>query len=89
MFKNILCAVDGSDHALRAAKTAAELAARYINERYLPDKAIDVIDEAGANQRLQPVSKRKKTVGVGDREFASRQPISNPIPKRDTPKESE
>ena len=43
---------------------AAELAARYINDRFMPDKAIDVIDEAGANQRLQPVSKRKKTIGV-------------------------
>jgi len=45
-------------------KTAAELSARYINDRHLPDKAIDVIDEAGANQRLLPVSKRKKTIGV-------------------------
>ncbi len=45
-------------------KMAAELAARYINDRFMPDKAIDVIDEAGANQRLQPVSKRKKTIGV-------------------------
>jgi ATP-dependent Clp protease ATP-binding subunit ClpA len=45
-------------------KTAAELSARYINDRFMPDKAIDVIDEAGANQRLQPVSKRKKTIGV-------------------------
>jgi len=45
-------------------KTAAELASRYINDRFMPDKAIDVIDEAGANQRLQPVSKRKKTIGV-------------------------
>ena len=45
-------------------KSAAELAARYINDRFMPDKAIDVIDEAGANQRLQPASKRKKTIGV-------------------------
>ena len=45
-------------------KTAAELSSRYINDRFMPDKAIDVIDEAGANQRLQPVSKRKKTIGV-------------------------
>ncbi len=45
-------------------RAAAELAARYINDRHLPDKAIDVIDEAGANQRMQPVSKRKKTIGV-------------------------
>jgi ATP-dependent Clp protease ATP-binding subunit ClpA len=45
-------------------RSAAELSDRYINERHLPDKAIDVIDEAGANQRLLPVSKRKKTIGV-------------------------
>jgi ATP-dependent Clp protease ATP-binding subunit ClpA len=45
-------------------RVAVELSARYINDRHLPDKAIDVIDEAGANQRLQPSSKRKKTIGV-------------------------
>lgn len=45
-------------------RVAVELSARYINDRHLPDKAIDVIDEAGANQRLQPMSKRKKTIGV-------------------------
>ncbi|MGA7801896.1 MAG: ATP-dependent Clp protease ATP-binding subunit ClpA [Gammaproteobacteria bacterium] len=50
----------------RALRTAAELADRYINDRHLPDKAIDVIDEAGANLRLQPPSKRKKTIGVTD-----------------------
>ncbi len=48
----------------QALRTAAELSARYINDRHLPDKAIDVIDEAGASQRLKPVSKRKKTIGV-------------------------
>ena len=47
-----------------ALREAAELAERYINDRHLPDKAIDVIDEAGARQRMQPVSKRKKTIGV-------------------------
>jgi ATP-dependent Clp protease ATP-binding subunit ClpA len=47
-----------------ALKEAAELAERYVSERHLPDKAIDVIDEAGARQRLQPPSKRKKTIGV-------------------------
>ncbi|MEO1038247.1 MAG: ATP-dependent Clp protease ATP-binding subunit ClpA [Pseudomonadota bacterium] len=47
-----------------ALKTAAELAARYITDRKLPDKAIDVIDEAGASMRLNPPSKRKKTIGV-------------------------
>jgi ATP-dependent Clp protease ATP-binding subunit ClpA len=50
----------------QALRTASELAERYISERHLPDKAIDVIDEAGAIQRLQPPSKRKKTVGVKD-----------------------
>lgn len=49
-----------------ALRAAAELSAKYINERHLPDKAIDVLDEAGASQQLLPVSKRKKTIGVGD-----------------------
>ncbi len=47
-----------------AIKTAVELSARYINDRKLPDKAIDVIDEAGAAQHLVPASKRRKTIGV-------------------------
>jgi len=50
----------------QSMRSAAELSERYINDRHLPDKAIDVIDEAGAYQRLQPASKRKKTIGVGD-----------------------
>ncbi|HUA88041.1 MAG TPA: ATP-dependent Clp protease ATP-binding subunit ClpA [Steroidobacteraceae bacterium] len=50
-----------ADDALRAA---AELAARHINERHLPDKAIDVVDEAGARQRLKPVAEREPTVEV-------------------------
>jgi len=50
----------------RALRTAAELSDRYINDRHLPDKAVDVIDEAGAGQRLRPPSKRKKTISVGD-----------------------
>lgn len=48
----------------KAIRAAAELSAKYINERHLPDKAIDVIDEAGASQRLLPVSKRKKVINV-------------------------
>ena len=48
----------------QALRLAAELSDRYINDRHLPDKAIDVIDEAGANQRMQAPSKRKKTIGV-------------------------
>ncbi|MDP7151234.1 MAG: ATP-dependent Clp protease ATP-binding subunit ClpA [Paracoccaceae bacterium] len=47
-----------------AIKTAVDLSARYINDRKLPDKAIDVIDEAGAAQHLVPESKRRKTIGV-------------------------
>lgn len=50
----------------KAIAAAAELSAKYINERHLPDKAIDVIDEAGASQRLLSASKRKKTIGVSD-----------------------
>ena len=47
-----------------AIKAAVELSARYINDRKLPDKAIDVIDEVGATQMLLPEAKRKKTIGV-------------------------
>ena len=53
-------------YSRQAVRTAAELSERYINERYLPDKAIDVIDEAGARQKLMPASKRRKVVSVGD-----------------------
>jgi ATP-dependent Clp protease ATP-binding subunit ClpA len=49
-----------------ALTTAAELAARFINDRHLPDKAIDVIDEAGAAQRILPKSKQKKTIGKAE-----------------------
>ena len=48
----------------KALRAAAELAAKYINDRHLPDKAIDVIDEAGASQRMLPVSKRKKVINT-------------------------
>ena len=48
----------------KALKVAAELAAKYINDRHLPDKAIDIIDEAGANMNLKPKSVRKKTISV-------------------------
>ncbi len=50
----------------RALRVATDLSARYINDRLLPDKAIDVIDEAGAYQQLLPASKRKKVIGVTD-----------------------
>ncbi|MCF6436214.1 MULTISPECIES: ATP-dependent Clp protease ATP-binding subunit ClpA [Pseudoalteromonas] len=59
----------GIRYTQKALRAAAELSAKYINERHLPDKAIDVIDEAGANQRLQPASRRKKTIGVSDIEM--------------------
>ena len=49
-----------------ALRAAAELSAKYINDRHLPDKAIDVIDEAGANVQLKPAAKRKKRIDVGD-----------------------
>lgn len=49
-----------------ALTAAAELSARHINDRFLPDKAIDVIDEAGAAQRLLPKSKQKKTIGKAE-----------------------
>ena len=52
----------GVKYALAALQAAAELSAKYINDRHLPDKAIDVIDEAGAAQRILPISKRKKTI---------------------------
>ncbi|GAB0151664.1 MULTISPECIES: ATP-dependent Clp protease ATP-binding subunit ClpA [unclassified Marinobacterium] len=52
-----------TDAALRAA---SELADRYINDKHMPDKAIDVIDEAGAYQRLMPVEQRKKVIDVAE-----------------------
>ncbi len=53
----------GIKYSAAAINSAAELAAKYINDRHLPDKAIDVIDEAGAAQRVLPKSKQKKIVG--------------------------
>ncbi|HOY70190.1 MAG TPA: ATP-dependent Clp protease ATP-binding subunit ClpA [Methylotenera sp.] len=50
-------------YSASALSTAAELSAKYINDRHLPDKAIDVIDEAGAAQRILPKSKQKKVIG--------------------------
>jgi ATP-dependent Clp protease ATP-binding subunit ClpA len=49
-----------------AIKSAVELSARYINDRKLPDKAIDVIDESGASQKLVPENRRKKVIGIKD-----------------------
>jgi len=56
----------GVRYTQQALRSAVELSSRYINDRHLPDKAIDVIDEAGASIQLLPASKRKKTIGVGD-----------------------
>jgi len=57
-------------HAIKytddAIKSAVELSARYINDRKLPDKAIDVVDESGASQMLVPAAKRKKEIGVSE-----------------------
>jgi ATP-dependent Clp protease ATP-binding subunit ClpA len=53
----------GVKYSASALSSAAELAARFINDRHLPDKAIDVIDEAGAAQRILPKSKQKKMIG--------------------------
>ncbi len=59
-----------SHHGVRYSETAltsaAELSARFINDRHLPDKAIDVIDEAGAAQRIRPKSKQRKVIGKSD-----------------------
>jgi len=54
----------GVKYADEALKSAAELAQRHINERHLPDKAIDVVDEAGARLRLKPIGERESTVEV-------------------------
>jgi ATP-dependent Clp protease ATP-binding subunit ClpA len=53
-------------YAKQSLRAAVELSDKYITDRHLPDKAIDIIDEAGARQRLQPISKRKKTISVTD-----------------------
>ena len=56
----------GVKYSSGAITAAAELSAKYINDRHLPDKAIDVIDEAGAAQRILPKSKQKKTIGKAE-----------------------
>ena len=56
----------GVKYSSAAIASAAELSARFINDRNLPDKAIDVIDEAGAAQRILPKSRQKKTIGKND-----------------------
>ncbi|WP_424192486.1 ATP-dependent Clp protease ATP-binding subunit ClpA [Ampullimonas aquatilis] len=56
----------GIKYSASALTAAAELSAKFINDRHLPDKAIDVIDEAGAAQRILPKSKQKKTIGKSE-----------------------
>ncbi|MEQ1674164.1 MAG: ATP-dependent Clp protease ATP-binding subunit ClpA [Candidatus Nitrotoga sp.] len=56
----------GIKYSAAALTSAAELSARFINDRHLPDKAIDVIDEAGAAQRILPKSKQKKMIGKNE-----------------------
>ncbi|KAA0214221.1 MAG: ATP-dependent Clp protease ATP-binding subunit ClpA [Lautropia sp.] len=56
----------GIKYSASALSAAAELAAKYINDRHLPDKAIDVIDEAGAAQRILPKSRQKKIISKGE-----------------------
>nr|VFJ65519.1 MAG: ATP-dependent Clp protease ATP-binding subunit ClpA [Candidatus Kentron sp. DK] len=56
----------GIRYSPQALRQAAELSHRYLNDRHLPDKAIDVIDEAGAAQKLLPPSRRKKTIGANE-----------------------
>ena len=56
----------GVIYTLRAMRLAAELSSKYITDRYLPDKAIDVIDEAGAAARLTPAARRQKTIRAKD-----------------------
>ena len=56
----------GLKYSNEAIKTAVELSSRYMNDKKLPDKAIDVIDETGASQKLKPFSKRKKLIGQKD-----------------------
>ena len=56
----------GVKFSIPSLRAAAELSAKYINERFLPDKAIDVVDEAGAYQNLLTISKRKKIISVAE-----------------------
>ena len=56
----------GVKYTHQSLRAAAELTERYLSDRHLPDKAIDVIDEVGASQQLLPPSRRKKVIGVGD-----------------------
>ena len=73
-------------YAPAALQAAAELSAKFINDRHLPDKAIDVIDEAGAAQRILPKNKQKKTItahrGRGDRRQDRAHPAGQRLERR-------
>lgn len=71
----------GVKFSLQALHSATDLAARYIHDRFLPDKAIDVIDEAGAYQNLLSANKRKKVVGVPEIEQVVAKMIHIPVQK--------
>jgi ATP-dependent Clp protease ATP-binding subunit ClpA len=71
----------GVKFSIPALKSAAELAARYITDRFLPDKAIDVIDEAGAYQNLLPSIKRKKIISIAEIESVVAKIARIPIKK--------
>ncbi len=71
----------GVKFTIPALKAAAELASKYINERFLPDKAIDVVDEAGAYQNLLTASKRKKIISVTEIETVVAKIARIPIKK--------
>lgn len=64
--KSRLEAHHGVKYSSTAVRASAELAARYLTDRYLPDKAIDILDEAGAYQALQPTTKRKKIINISE-----------------------
>ena len=69
-------------YTANALATAAELSAKYINDRHLPDKAIDVIDEAGAAQRIAPKAKQKKVIGKSGDRGNHRQDRAHPAAQR-------
>jgi len=69
----------GVRYTAAALKGCVELAVRHINERFLPDKAIDVMDEAGATVRLRPTSRKRKTVGLRDVEMVVAQMARVPL----------
>jgi len=74
----------GVRYTAAALRAAVDLSARYLNDRFLPDKAIDVMDEAGAAVRLRPVGKRRRTVGVHDVEAVLARMAQIPLARAST-----